>query len=38
MALFVSTGDSLVDYRTLDLYWERSGRIWCCRSLVGTEW
>ena len=23
---------------TIDLYWGRCGRIWCCRSLPGTVW
>ena len=36
MALYISTGDGVVDYRTVDLYWRRSSRIWCCRSLLGT--
>ena len=21
-----------------DLYWGRIGRLWCCRSLLGTVW
>ena len=24
--------------RTEDLYWGRSSKIWCCRSLLGTVW
>ena len=38
MALFVSTGDGVVDYNTVDFYWERFSRIWRCRSLLGTVW
>ena len=38
MALFVSTGDIVVDYNTVDFYRERSSRIWRCRSLLGTVW
>ena len=38
MVLYISTGDGVVEYRTVDLYWERSSRIWCCRSLLGTVW
>ena len=30
MALYISTGDGVVEYRTVDLYWGRSSRIWCC--------
>ena len=22
----------------IDLYWGRCGRLWCCRSLLGTVW
>ena len=33
MALYISTGDGVVHYRIVDLYWGRSSRIWCCRSL-----
>ena len=36
MALFISTGDGVVDYRNGDLYLGRSSRVWCCRSLLGT--
>ena len=28
----------VVDYRTVDLYWGRSRRVWCLRSLLGTVW
>ena len=38
MALYISTGDGVVEYRTVDLYCGRSSRIWCCRSLLGTYW
>ena len=31
--VYISTGDDVVEYRTVDLYWGRSSRIWCCRSL-----
>ena len=34
MALNTS-GDGVVHYRIVDLYWGRSSRIWCCRSLLG---
>ena len=33
MALYVSTGDGVVDYRNVDLYWGRCGREWDNRSL-----
>ena len=32
MALYISTGDDVVDYRTVDLYWGRCSRVWFCRS------
>ena len=38
MALFISTGDSVADYRTIDIYWGRSSRVWCCRSLLVRVW
>ena len=38
MMLYIPTGDVVVEYRTVDLYWGRSSRIWCSRSLPGTEW
>ena len=38
MALYISTGDGVVEYRTVDLYWGRSSRIWCCGSLLGMLW
>ena len=28
----------MVVNHTVDLYWERSSRIWCDRSLLGTVW
>ena len=36
MSLFISTGDGVVDYRTVDLHLGRSSKVWCCRSLLGT--
>ena len=47
MALLLFTGDGVVGYvavdlswgqcgRAIDLYWGRNGRVWCCRSLLGT--
>ena len=36
MALYVSNGDGVVDYRNVDLYWGRNGGVWCCRSLLWT--
>ena len=38
MALYISTGDGVVVNRTVDPYWGRSSRIWCCRSLLGMVW
>ena len=38
MALYIFTGDGVVHYRIVDLYWRRSSRVWCCRSLLGTLW
>ena len=38
MALFISTEDGVVDYRTLDLYWGRPSRALSLRSLLGTLW
>ena len=32
MALYISTGDGVVDFRTVDPYWGRSSRVWFCRS------
>ena len=32
MALYISTGDGVVYYRTVDLYWGRPSRVWCCKS------
>ena len=26
----------MVENRAIDLYWGRNGRVWCCRSLLGT--
>ena len=37
MSLFISTGDGVVDYRTVDLHLGRSSKVWCCRSLLGTD-
>ena len=36
MALYISTEDGVVDYRTVHLYWGRPSRVWCCISLLGT--
>ena len=49
MALLIFTGDGVVGYVAVDLYWGRcgrelgvrsllgrNGRVWCCRSLLGT--
>ena len=32
------TGDGVVDYRNVDLYWGRCGREWGNRSLLRTQW
>ena len=50
MALLIFTGDGVVGYVAVDLYWRpcgrewgersllgRNGRVWCCRSLLGTR-
>ena len=37
MALYIS-GDGVVEYLTVDLYWGQSSRIWCFRSLLRTVW
>ena len=36
MSLKISTGDDVVGNGAMDLYWGRNGRIWCCKSLLGT--
>ena len=36
MSLYISTGDVVVGKGAIDLYWGRNGRVWCCRSLLGT--
>ena len=36
MSLEISTGDDVVGNWAMDLYWGRNGRIWCCKSLLGT--
>ena len=36
MALWIFTGDGVVGYVAVDLYWGRNGRVWCSRSLLGT--
>ena len=28
----------MVDYGAVDVYWGRCGRLWRCRSLLGTVW
>ena len=35
MALYISTGDGVVEYRTVDLNLGRSSRIWCFRLYWG---
>ena len=32
----MSTGDVVVGNGAIALYWGRNGRVWCCRSLLGT--
>ena len=34
--VFITTGDGAEKNDTVDFYWERSSRIWRCRSLLGT--
>ena len=36
MSLKISTGADVVGIGAMDLYWGRNGRIWCCKSLLGT--
>ena len=36
MALYISTGDGVVDYRTVDLYWRRIGRVVRFKCLLRT--
>ena len=36
MSLLISTGDVVVEKGAIDLYCGRNGRVWCCRSLLGT--
>ena len=36
MSLLISTGDVVVGNGAKDLYLGRNGRVWCCRSLLGT--
>ena len=38
MALYISTGDGVVQYPNVDLYWGRCGRERGKRSLLGTQW
>ena len=38
MALLISTGDVVVEYGDIYLYRGRNGRVWRCRSVLGTEW
>ena len=38
MTLYISTGDGVVGYVAVDLYWGRCGKKWGDRSLLGTEW
>ena len=34
----MSTGDGVVGYGDVDLYWGRCGRVCRCTSLLGTLW
>ena len=34
MALYISIGDGVVDFRIVDLYWGRFGKVCRCRSLL----
>ena len=34
--LYISTGDGVLGYDAVYLYWRRCGRIPLCRSLLGT--
>ena len=36
MVLLIPTGDDAEENDTVYLYWGRNGRVWCCRSLLGT--
>ena len=36
--VFITSGDGAEKNDTVDFYWERSSRIWRCRSLLGTVW
>ena len=38
MALWIFTGDGVVGYVAVDLYWGHCGRECGDRSLLGTEW
>ena len=38
MAQWIFTGDGVVGYVAVDLYWGRCGRECGDRSLLGTEW
>ena len=38
MALLIFTGDGVVGYVAVDLYWGRCGREWGDRFLLGTKW
>ena len=38
MALWIFTGDGMVGYVAVDLYWGRCGRECGHISLLGTEW
>ena len=38
MGRYISTGDGVVDYGAVNLYLVRCGRLWRCRSLLGTVW
>ena len=36
--IFISTGDGMVDYGAVYLNWDRCGRVWHCKSLLGKVW
>ena len=38
MGRYISTGDGVVDYGAVNLFLVRCGRLWHCRSLLGTVW
>ena len=38
MVVYIPTGDVVVGYVAVDLYWGRCGRVWRCISLLETVW